>query len=77
MGVPTKKRTKQQKRERRGNISLSGKHVTKCAKCGTERMPHRACPSCGYYKGRDVLHQDAKAEHKKKRQKKHDQKQSS
>lgn len=77
MGVPTKKRTKQQKRERRAKISLTTKSTTTCAKCGADRMSHRACPACGYYRGRDVLKQSVKEEHKKTREKKREQKRSS
>jgi large subunit ribosomal protein L32 len=25
-----------------------------CANCGEPSTPHRACPSCGHYKGRAV-----------------------
>jgi len=25
-----------------------------CANCGEPSIPHRACPSCGHYKGREV-----------------------
>lgn len=33
----------------------------KCAQCGEPAMPHRVCPSCGYYKGRQVINITAKA----------------
>ena len=26
-----------------------------CANCGAAQQPHRVCPSCGYYNGRQVL----------------------
>jgi large subunit ribosomal protein L32 len=29
--------------------------LAKCGQCGTSIRPHTACPSCGYYKGRQVL----------------------
>ena len=29
--------------------------TTTCAQCGATKMPHRACPSCGYYRGRPVV----------------------
>ncbi|MEK6562501.1 MAG: 50S ribosomal protein L32 [Candidatus Binatota bacterium] len=28
---------------------------SKCPKCGETVFPHRACPSCGHYRGRAVL----------------------
>ncbi len=29
--------------------------LNKCPQCGSTVAPHIACPSCGYYKGRQVL----------------------
>jgi large subunit ribosomal protein L32 len=29
--------------------------LSKCGQCGSSIPSHRACPSCGYYKGRQVL----------------------
>ena len=26
-----------------------------CPQCSSTKMPHRACPNCGYYRGRPVL----------------------
>jgi large subunit ribosomal protein L32 len=26
-----------------------------CANCGEPSVPHRACPSCGFYKGKKVV----------------------
>ncbi|PIS41667.1 MAG: 50S ribosomal protein L32, partial [Candidatus Kerfeldbacteria bacterium CG08_land_8_20_14_0_20_42_7] len=48
-----------------------------CPKCKKPARPHRICPNCGYYKGRDILQKDLKAERKKKRVKKHEQKSTS
>ncbi|MGH8100573.1 MAG: 50S ribosomal protein L32 [Chthoniobacterales bacterium] len=30
-------------------------HLNKCSQCGSAVMPHTTCPSCGYYRGRQVL----------------------
>jgi large subunit ribosomal protein L32 len=27
----------------------------KCSNCKTEIEPHKTCPKCGYYKGREVV----------------------
>ncbi len=27
----------------------------RCSQCSSAVQPHRACPSCGYYRGRQVL----------------------
>lgn len=29
-----------------------------CPQCKTPKMPHRVCPNCGYYKGREVIAQE-------------------
>jgi large subunit ribosomal protein L32 len=29
--------------------------VKACPQCGANQEPHRVCPSCGYYRGRQVL----------------------
>jgi large subunit ribosomal protein L32 len=29
--------------------------TTTCTHCGTTILPHRACTTCGYYKGIQVL----------------------
>ncbi|MEY5012048.1 MAG: ribosomal protein [Verrucomicrobiota bacterium] len=29
--------------------------LAKCGQCGSSLPAHTACPSCGYYKGRQVL----------------------
>lgn len=34
-------------------------NVSTCANCGDVTVPHRACPACGYYKGRKVIKGDA------------------
>ena len=57
MGVP-KKRTSKMRRDRRraGNNNLrTAVQVIQCPKCKEPVMPHRACASCGTYKGREVL----------------------
>ncbi len=29
--------------------------LNKCGQCGSAVVSHRVCPSCGYYKGRQIL----------------------
>ena len=29
-----------------------------CPHCHSPRLPHRVCPVCGYYKGREVVETD-------------------
>ena len=57
MGVP-KKRTSKMRRNRRraANSKLrEAVQVILCPKCKEPVLPHRACPACGYYRGREVV----------------------
>ena len=70
MGLPSKKRTKQQKRQRAPHFALKKKQLGTCPKCKKPVLPHHICKFCGYYKGQDILLLDVKAERKKKKTKK-------
>ncbi|MDD5040474.1 MAG: 50S ribosomal protein L32 [Patescibacteria group bacterium] len=70
MSVPSKRRTKQQKRERASHFALRKQTFAACPKCKKPFLSHRVCAFCGYYKGQDILLIDTKAERKKKKQKK-------
>jgi large subunit ribosomal protein L32 len=48
---PKKKHSKAYKRTRRAAIFLTPTSLSKCANCNADRLPHIACPSCGFYKG--------------------------
>lgn len=41
-------------RRRAANFKLAPVNVVKCPKCKEPVLPHRACPSCGSYKGEQV-----------------------
>ncbi|MBI4092781.1 MAG: 50S ribosomal protein L32 [Candidatus Kerfeldbacteria bacterium] len=55
MGLPSKRRTKQSKRERASHFALVETSLTTCSHCKRKILPHRVCPHCGYYRGREVL----------------------
>ncbi|MFY2557262.1 50S ribosomal protein L32 [Corallococcus terminator] len=59
MGVPKKRTSKMRRDTRRaGNNNLrTAVQVTKCPNCKEPVLPHRACTSCGQYKGRELLPQ--------------------
>lgn len=58
MAVPKKRTSKQRKRKRRTHFKAEAVAVHTCQKCGDTKIPHRVCPSCGYYKGEPVLEID-------------------
>ncbi|MFA4872775.1 MAG: 50S ribosomal protein L32 [Patescibacteria group bacterium] len=54
MGLPSKRRTKQSKRDRASHFALTPKQLIECPKCKHPTLPHRACAFCGTYRGRQV-----------------------
>jgi large subunit ribosomal protein L32 len=55
VAVPKKKVSKQRKRKRRGAMKAEMPTVNRCPKCGDPRIPHRVCPTCGTYRGEQVI----------------------
>jgi large subunit ribosomal protein L32 len=55
MAVPKKKTSKSRKNMRRAHDSLTPVNSSACPQCKAPKIPHRACPSCGTYKGREVI----------------------
>ncbi|MFZ9669338.1 MAG: 50S ribosomal protein L32 [Solirubrobacterales bacterium] len=55
MAVP-KKRTSRARRDRRRATHRAERARTNlCPKCYSPRLPHRVCPTCGEYGGRQVV----------------------
>ena len=55
MAVPFRKVSKTRGRMRRTHYKISANETTKCTKCGADVRPHRVCPECGTYKGKEVV----------------------
>lgn len=56
MAVPKKRVSRARRDKRRSSVwKLSAPAFSKCTQCGELKMPHRVCPLCGYYKGREVI----------------------
>ncbi|MFO7260089.1 MAG: 50S ribosomal protein L32 [bacterium] len=55
MAVPKKKVSKQRKRKRRTHYKAPVPHLVPCPRCGDPKLPHRVCPSCGTYRGEQVV----------------------
>ena len=52
MAVPKRKMSRSNTRARRSQWKASAATLTTCPRCGSQRQPHVACPSCGAYKTR-------------------------
>ena len=57
MANPKRKISKSKRDHRRANwmAGLISNALTTCPNCGEPKQPHRACRSCGYYKGQKVF----------------------
>jgi len=57
MAVPKKKTSVSRRGLRRAgqHHKLYRKHPMSCNNCGAHVMPHTVCPSCGHYKGKEIL----------------------
>lgn len=57
MANPKRKHSKARTRQRRAAYysSLKAPQMLECSNCGTAKLMHHACPSCGYYRGRQVI----------------------
>lgn len=56
MAVPKRRRTSSRRNMRRAqHDKVEAPNLIPCPNCSAPVVPHRACPSCGHYKGRKVL----------------------
>lgn len=53
--LPKRKLGKSRKGRRRSHNALTARNLVSCPKCHELRLPHQVCPSCGSYKGIDVI----------------------
>jgi large subunit ribosomal protein L32 len=59
MPVPKQKKSRARTRSRRANHDkVTLLKLVECPNCGEYTRPHRVCPSCGYYKDREVIAQE-------------------
>ncbi len=55
MPNPTRRHSKTRRDKRRTHYKAVAHRSCSCPQCGAPKLPHRACPECGYYNGRKVL----------------------
>jgi large subunit ribosomal protein L32 len=55
MPLPKRRHSKTRGRKRRTHYKLSTPTKAVCPQCREAKLPHRICPHCGYYKGREIV----------------------
>lgn len=61
MAHPKRQHSRQRQRKRRTHDGLTVRLLVECPQCDEKTLPHRICPTCGYYKGRKVVETQAEA----------------
>ena len=54
MANPKRKFSKARTRKRRAMWKLSPVSMSLCPQCHQVKQPHRLCPNCGYYGGKEI-----------------------
>lgn len=55
MAVPRNRTSNSRKNTRRSHMAKKPINLTKCGNCQSVILPHRLCPSCGYYGKKEVI----------------------
>ncbi len=55
MPNPKRRHSKRRSSNRRAHDHLDVKSRVECPNCHEPKLPHRACPHCGQYKGREII----------------------
>jgi len=65
MAHPKRQHSKQRSRKRRTHYKIRTPGLQPCSNCQQPIASHRACPFCGYYKGKPVVVIEKKEKKKK------------
>ena len=55
MAHPKRQHSTQRSRKRRTHWKLDVPELQSCGNCQKPIVPHRVCPFCGFYKGKQVV----------------------
>jgi large subunit ribosomal protein L32 len=55
MGIQKRRRSKMSGANRRAHWKIRPISLVACPNCHAQMRPHRACPNCGQYAGREVI----------------------
>lgn len=54
MAVPKRKTSKSRRDKRRAQHRIEAPRVNECPVCHQPKRPHRVCPTCKTYRGREI-----------------------
>ena len=55
MAVPKQRQSHSRTNKRRSQHKIEAPGLRHCPRCHAPRRPHRVCPNCGTYAGREVV----------------------
>ncbi len=56
MAVPKRKTSKARRDKRKSqNMKMAAPGLSTCPQCHEPKLPHRVCPNCNHYDGKDVM----------------------
>jgi large subunit ribosomal protein L32 len=55
MAVPKRRTSRSKRDKRRAHDALAPPARSRCPQCKEPKLPHRVCPNCGTYRGREVI----------------------
>ena len=58
MAVPKRRTSRSRRDQRRAHDALANPPRSVCPQCKEPKLPHRVCPNCGTYRGREVVQTD-------------------
>lgn len=58
MPNPKRRHSKQRRDTRRANWKIEKRSLGLCGQCRQPKLPHRVCPNCGHYDGKEVISAD-------------------
>jgi large subunit ribosomal protein L32 len=62
MAVPKQRQSHARTSKRRAQHKISPPGLMSCPQCHAPKLPHRICPECGTYAGREVVVQQPEAD---------------
>lgn len=55
MAVPKRRTSSTRRDKRRSHDGLAPPPRSLCPQCSEPKLPHRVCPNCGTYRGREIV----------------------